>query len=86
MQHIIADPDILMREIEAYSNLPGELKDEIRMILSSTNPHLALRHSSQGRLLNGTIGIVEPQVHTYVCPHLCTSYTNEGTVDVQDQW
>lgn len=46
LQHIIADPDILMSELDAYSNLPDDLKDEIRKLLSSFNPHLALRHSS----------------------------------------
>ncbi len=61
MLHIISDPDILMREIDAYSSLPDELKDKIRTVLSSANPHLALRHSSQGRGTNG-----ETQVHTYV--------------------
>ena len=57
MQHIISDPDILMREIDAYSNLPDELKDEIRSILSSPNPHLALRHSSHGKGMNGSIAV-----------------------------
>lgn len=49
LQHIIADPDILMSELDAYSNLPDDLKDEIRKLLSSFNPHLALRHSSGTR-------------------------------------
>ena len=48
LQHIIADPDILMNEVEAYSNLPDDLKDEIRKLLSSFNPQLALRHSTTG--------------------------------------
>lgn len=45
LQHIIADPDVLIREVEAYSSLLDALKDELRSLLSSTNPHLALRHS-----------------------------------------
>ena len=46
LQHIIADTDILMREVDAYSNLPDDLKDEIRKVLSSVNPHLVVRHSN----------------------------------------
>jgi hypothetical protein len=51
LQHIIADTDILMDEVEAYSNLPDDLKDEIRKLLSCLDPLLALRHSNLTHVL-----------------------------------
>lgn len=46
LQHILHDPDVLMREVEGYSDLPDDLKQELRGLLSSqTNPLLLLHHT-----------------------------------------
>ena len=48
LQHIIDNPDVIMTELEAYSSLPEELKDELRSLLSTSDPALLLRHNYRG--------------------------------------
>ena len=34
MRHILGNPDVVLTEIEGYSELPDSLKQEIRQLLS----------------------------------------------------
>lgn len=85
LQHIIADPDILMNELDAYSNLPDDLKDEIRKLLSSINPHLALRHSNLTETEEAPVPV--GWVGWNVNPHSALRHSNlTGLKPVQVGW
>jgi hypothetical protein len=45
LQHIIDNHDVIMTEVDAYSSLPDDLKEELRGLLATNDPSLLLRHN-----------------------------------------
>lgn len=45
LQHIIDNHDVIMTQVDGYSSLPDELKEELRGLLSTNDPALLLRHN-----------------------------------------
>ena len=66
LQHIIDNHDVIMTEVDAYSSLPDDLKEELRSLLATNDPSLLLRHtfrketkrtvSSSSQKHNGKVG------------------------------
>lgn len=36
LRHILENPDVIMLDLDGYSNLPNELKQEVKQLLSGT--------------------------------------------------
>lgn len=45
LQHIIDNHDVIMTEVDGYSSLPDDLKEELRSLLATNDPSLLLRHN-----------------------------------------
>ena len=55
LQHILNDPDVIMSEVDGYSDLHDDLKKELRTLLSATtDPHLLIRHAQPPGTGTGT--------------------------------
>ena len=40
LNHILANPNVVMTQIDSYSDLPSDLKQEVRLILSGTQQEI----------------------------------------------